>query len=67
MHLRVYKKRKSALLSVSKFMQTAAPILVTQLQYFVAKVKFVYDKLQFRKIKLRKQSLTFIGQCQWGC
>ena len=49
-HLRVYKRRKFALLSFSKNINSSAHTL---LQYSVAKVKFVQDKLWFWKKKFK--------------
>ena len=61
MYLRVYKRRKSALLSPLKIYANSSAH--TLLSYSEAKVKFVNEKLWVGKVKFRKYALTFIGQC----
>ena len=54
MYLRVYKRKKSAIAVTLKiYANSSAHIL---LQYSVAKVKFVHDKLWLGKIKFRKKT-----------
>ena len=53
MYLRVYKRKKSAIAVTLKiYTNSSAHIL---LQYSVAKVKFVQNKLWLGKIKFRKK------------
>ena len=63
MYIRVYKRRKSTIAVTLKIYANSSAH--TLLQYSVAKVKIVHDKLWLGKIKFRKNFLTFIGQ--WGC